>query len=152
MLQRLICRRHDSNADLDGRVAADSLERVALEHAEQFRLRPKVHLPNLIEKDRAAIRRLEFADHLLGGTGERPFLMPEQLTLKQRLGEGGTIQADKRAASAGTGKMDRPRDQFFANTALPADQHGGLCRGNPRDLGLDLLNQLTAADQLTLQV
>ena len=93
LLQRPVGRRHHAHVHLDRRVAADPLERVALQHAQELRLRGRGHLADLVEEDRAAVGRLELADHLLGRPGERPLLVAEQLALQQRLGQRRAVEA-----------------------------------------------------------
>ena len=86
----------------------------------------RAHLADFVEHQRALVGRLELADLPLGGPGEGPSLVAEQLAGQQRFGEGGAVQADERPFRARAGVVDRPGDQFLAHAAFAADQHGGL--------------------------
>ena len=70
----------------------------------------RIHLANLIQEDGSAVGRLELADLLVGGPGERPFLVAEQLAFQQALGEGGAIEADERPLPPIAGEMQRSGD------------------------------------------
>ena len=96
--------------------------------------------------------RLELADLLLGGAGERAFFVAEQLALQQRLGDGGTVEADERPLAARAGEMDGAGDQLLARPAIAADQHRGVGRRDPADLLVDACNGGAVADQLALDV
>src|SRR5439155_16878032 len=47
-------RRDDAGVDRDGGAAADAVDLVLLQHAEQLRLQPELHLADLVEQDGAA--------------------------------------------------------------------------------------------------
>ncbi len=125
---------------------------MAFEDAQQLGLRADVHLADFVEKDRAVIGRLELADLLLRRSGERAFLMAEQLALQQRLGQGGAVETDERPLLARTGEMDRARHQLLAGAAFAPNQTGGVGAGDAGDLLLDLLHRRAFADQLALDV
>ena len=76
-------------ADVDADVlrAADALERLLLEEAQQLGLQRRHHLADLVEEHRAAVGRLEQAALLLPRVGEGAALVAEELALEQRLRE-----------------------------------------------------------------
>ena len=67
----------------DGLVAADALELLLLEDAQDFGLRQRTHIPDFIQEQRATVALLELADALAVGPREGAFLVPEQLALQE---------------------------------------------------------------------
>ena len=97
------------------------------------------HVADFVEEDRAAVGLLELADLLLGGAGERPFLVAEQLRLDQLLGNRRAVHLHEPLAAAQAVAVDRPRDQLLADAALALDQHGRVGRRRAADRGHHLL-------------
>ena len=133
-----------AHVDLDRVAAADALERMAFQHAEELGLRAWAHLADFVEHQRALVGRLELADLALGRAGERALLVAEQLAFQQRLGERGAVQADERPLAARAGEVDGAGDQLLADAALAANQHGGPARRGAGDLLRDVVHQLAA--------
>ena len=75
--------------------AAEPLELVLLEHAQDLGLRARAHVADLVEEQRAAVGLLEPADALLVGAGERALLVAEQLGLEQVLLERRAVHLDE---------------------------------------------------------
>ena len=103
--------------------AAEPVTRL-LQHAQQLRLEPHRHVADLVEQQRAAVRRLEQSRCGAVRAGERALLVSEQLGFEQVLGHRGAIDRDERpgGAAASGGGCER------ANTSLPVpefprDQH-----------------------------
>src|SRR6185437_13114294 len=109
-------------------------ERVSFQDTQQLGLCADGHLADFIEKDRAVVGGLELANLLLRRAGERAFLVTEQLTLQQRLGQRGTVETDEGAILTRAGVMDGAGDQFLAGTALAANQAGGVGAGDTANL------------------
>ena len=80
--------------------AADTLEGLVLEHAEQLGLERGPDVADLVEEHRPAVRDLELAALLLVGPGERALLVAEQLGLEKLLGQGHAVDHDERLVSA----------------------------------------------------
>ncbi len=60
-------RRDEPDVDADGAVAAQPLELLFLQHAQEFRLQLERDVADLVEEQRAAVRQLEPADLLRDG-------------------------------------------------------------------------------------
>ena len=88
------------DVDLDGAGAAQPLEFVLLEHAQDLRLRVRAHVADFVEEQRAAVGLLEPADALLVGAGEGALLVAEQLRLEQVLLQRGAVHLDEVARGA----------------------------------------------------
>ncbi len=67
---------------LIGCVPADAVDLALLERAQQLRLQPRMHLADLVEQQRAAVRLLELADAAGDGAGEGALLVAEQLAFR----------------------------------------------------------------------
>ena len=88
-----------SRVDANPCRAAHRLHHLLLQHAQHLRLRLQTHVADLVEKNRAAVRRLELAAPIGDGAGERATHMPEQLALDQLLGNRGAVDLDERRRS-----------------------------------------------------
>ena len=62
--------------------------------------------------------------------GERTFFMSKQFALDKRVGNGGTIESDKRFFRTGAVLEQKIRKQFLACSAGPFNEHGGIGRGH----------------------
>ena len=96
----------DPHVDLDGLLAADALELLLLQHAQQLELQAGRHVADLVEEQGAAVGQLEPAELALDGAGEGALLVAEQLGLEQRLGQRAAVDLDERPcprASSGRG-------------------------------------------------
>ena len=80
---------------------ADALELLLLQHPQQLHLQRVADRVDFVEKDRAAVGRLEAAGPILDGAGERPFDVAEQFAFEQALAEGAAVDADVRPGLRG---------------------------------------------------
>jgi hypothetical protein len=96
-------------------------------------LQRRRHFANLVEHDRAVLGEFEFADTGRACAGERPALVPEQLTLEQISGQRGAVYFDERLRAPVRSPMELARDDVLANAALAADQHVDVAVGNALD-------------------
>ena len=89
--------------------AAEPLELVLLQHAQDLGLRVRAHVADLVEEQRAAVGLLEAADALLVGAGERALLVAEELGLEQVLLQRRAVHLDEVARGAVRVVVDRRR-------------------------------------------
>jgi len=94
------------------------LDRLALEDAQQLGLQLERQLADLVEKDRAAIGRLECALPGRVRAGERTALVTEQLALEQRRRKRSAVDDDERPVLAAALAVDRLRGSFLASAGL----------------------------------
>src|SRR5687767_7674778 len=75
--------RNDANVATHGHMIADALEHALLKHAQELHLHGGAHVTDFVEEQRATFGDLE--PTLAGGdcTGERAFLVAEELALEQ---------------------------------------------------------------------
>ena len=83
-----------------GRAAADTIDLVLLEHAQQLRLQRRLHLAHLVEQQRAAVRQLELAELARRRAGERAALVAEELALEQLARQRRAVDRDEGLRSA----------------------------------------------------
>ena len=103
--------------------AADALERLLLEEPQQLRLQARHHLADLVEKDRAAVGRLEQPALLPIGAGERAALVAEQLALEQRFRQRRAGDVHERLRRAAAVVVNHLGGQILAGAALARQQH-----------------------------
>jgi hypothetical protein len=117
---------------LIGARAADPLELLLLEHAQQLRLQVESHLADLVEQERAEVRALEGALDALDRPGERPLLVAEQRALDEPFGQRGAIQLDERAVAPVARVVDGACEQLLARPGFPFEEDGGTSRRGGR--------------------
>ena len=147
-LQVAVRRRDDAHVDVQRHRAADALEPLLLERAQDLRLQRQRQLADLVEEQRAAVRELELARLARRRAGERALLVAEQLRLEQRLGNRRAVDRDERAVGARAQRVQRAREQLLAGAALAFEQHRRV-GAPPRDAARRHLLQLRiVADDL----
>ena len=97
---------------------AEPLDLAALERAQYFRLRHRVHVADFVEKERAAGRQLEFPLALLGGARERAALVAEKFRFDQVFRQRRAVYGDKRLFGARRPRVNFLREQVLARAAL----------------------------------
>ena len=137
-----------ADIDVDRLAAADALEGMPFQHAEELGLDAGAHLADFVEHEGALVGGLELADLPLRGPGEGAALVAEQLAGQQFGRQRRAVQADEDAVVAGAGIVDGPGDQLLAHAALAANEHGGVAGGGPGDLVGHLLDGRAVADHV----
>src|SRR5690606_4019672 len=107
----------------------DGLDFAVLKDAQNLHLGGQGHVPDFVQKDRAAVGDLEFAYlAFLAGTGESAGLIAEQFRLHQMFGDGGAVDGDKGFSASFAELMDAvgnssfpvPLSPVIRTEALPA--------------------------------
>ncbi len=114
--------------------ASHSFEYLLLYDSEDFGLGSQAHVPNFIEEESAAVRRVEFALASFMSAGERAFLMSEQFTLDQFLGYRRAVDLDHRPVASAAGQVYQACRQLFPGPVLTRDEHGSIGGGRAHDL------------------
>ncbi len=140
-------RRDEAHVYLNGLVSADPLERPFLEDAQKLHLGSDRNLADLVEKQRPAVRLLEAPDAALVCAGEGAPLVPEELTLEKRLGEGGAVEGDEGLFGAGAEGVNRARELPFPGPALAGEEDGRPRRGDLAGDAVDLLHRWARPDE-----
>src|SRR4029079_10537470 len=93
--QIAIRRRDDAHVHAHGLGAADGLELLLLQHAQELHLRIRRKLAHLVEEERAAVGELEASGASVARAGERALHMTEQLALHEAGGDGRAVELDQ---------------------------------------------------------
>ena len=117
--------------------AADALELLVFDDAQQLGLDGQAEPADLVEKDRPRWP-LESTQLAAVGPGEGTLRVPEQLRLRQSLGQRGTVEHDERAVPPRGDVVDDAGDEPLPGPRLAAQQHGGIAAGGLADGELDL--------------
>ena len=104
-------RRDQPDVDADGPGAAQALELLLLQHAQELRLQLERDVADLVEEQRAAIGQLEPADLLRDGAGEGALLVAEELALEQPRRNRGAVELDERPRAAAAQVVNGPGDR-----------------------------------------
>ena len=114
----------NADIDLDLAVAAEAVERLAVEHAQQFHLRLQLQFADFVEEKRAPVGHFEQA--LFGGVGaaEGTFLVSEEFALDEILRKRSAVDVDPRSDASVRRLVNGARDQFLTRASLSSDEHG----------------------------
>ena len=108
---------HQAHVHLDRLGAAQALELLLLQDAQQLGLQLQRDVADLVQEQRAPVRQLEAADLLADGAGEGALLVAEQLALQQPRGDGRAVELDEGAARARAQVVHGAGDEFLARAA-----------------------------------
>ena len=133
----------DANVDMDPRRAADPLEILIDQHAEDLRLRLQRHVGDFIEIERAPVRLFERADtsRPVGGRFDA-----EQLALHVLGRDRGRVEDDERTVGAHRVGVDEARRQLLARPGGAGDQHPRIGGPQPLDDALEIDDRRGGAD------
>ncbi len=95
LLKILVRGRDDADIDRLGFIAADALDLTFFKHAKQFHLHIGRHVADFVEKDGAAVRRLESALAGLQRAGEGALLVAEKFGFEKFAGDRATVHSDE---------------------------------------------------------
>src|SRR5574344_864327 len=114
---------NDPHIHMYGLLAANTVELLLLQHAQQFDLHVLIHLANLVEEYRPMRCQLELAQLALNRTREGALLMSEQLGLQQGPRDCPAVHADERSPPTVTGVVNSFGNHFFTRTTLATNQY-----------------------------
>src|SRR5580700_3179053 len=130
VLKMLIRRRDDPRIDSSGMRASEPFELLLLDRAEELGLQFDWQIADFVEKQRAAVGRLEAAHAGCHSAGKRASLIPEHLALEQRSGNRRAVDRYKTVVPACARLMNGPRNEFLAGTRLALDKNRAVSRRN----------------------
>src|SRR6185312_249656 len=107
------------------------------QEAQQLGLQPEIHLADLIEEERSAMRARRRAVAIADGAGEGALHMPEDLAFHQLLRNGAAIDGDERPLSARAQGVNGLGAELLAGAALAGDEDGGAALGGALDDAID---------------
>src|SRR5262249_30485017 len=119
------------------------------ENAQQVRLQLHRHLPDLVEKEGAATRGFDLADHAGAPRARESALdIAEELAGQQIPWEPAAVQRHEGAGLAAPRLMDEPREPLLADTGLSEQQDRNIHLRQRLGLLQSLSQALTAAHDL----
>ena len=126
--------------NFDFAMAAETVEGLAIEHAQQFHLSLQLQFADFVEKKRALVGHFEQPG--LGGVGaaESAFFVSEKLALDEIFGKRRAVDVDPRTAAALRRLVNRAGDEFLAGPRLPRDQHRFRMARHAIDQGHELMH------------
>ena len=138
--------RRRNHPDIDvNRLAADPVEFLLLQDAQQLDLHFFWHFADFIQKQRTGVRLLQVAEFaFLVRAGEGPRCITEQFAFKQTGRNRAAIDRDKLAAPP-AGPVDGAGEQFLAAAALAAQHDRYIGGRNPAGHANRLQHQRTMA-------
>src|SRR5690606_34294705 len=113
----------DAHIDRQLARAADRADEFFLQYAQKPRLHLVRHLPDLVEKDRAAFALAEKAFAIAIGAGEGPAHVSEELAFEQVLGDGAAVDGNEGLFRARAGFVDGAGDHLLSGAALARYQN-----------------------------
>ncbi len=113
----------DAQVDGLGRGGADRLDFAFLDHAQQLRLHREVHRIDLVEEQRAAMRRPDATGLAELARRAVDLVAAEQLGLCKVVRQRGAVYGDERRGAAPALAVEHMRDEFLAGSRLPLDEH-----------------------------
>jgi hypothetical protein len=129
LAQVLVGGRDDAHVHLAGHVAAQGLDLVVLEHAQQRGLEVRGHVADLVQEHGAPGGGLEQADLVAVGPGEGPALVAEQLAGQQGARDGAAVLDQEGLAVAGADAVDLAGQDLLAHAGFAGDEHGVVVGG-----------------------
>ena len=127
-------RRDHAHVRLDRLRAAERIVLPRLQQLEQLRLRRRRELADLVEEQRAALRRRQLALDPPYSGRMSALRCSEQLALDQRLGNRGAVEFDERLRRARAVVVNDPSDLTLSGPGLARDQHVDVQRRDQRHL------------------
>ncbi|CAJ6550943.1 Uncharacterized protein conserved in bacteria [Burkholderia pseudomallei] len=126
-------RRDDPHIRAHDPVRADRLELLVLQHAQQLALQRHRHVADFVEKERAAVGKLELADAPLAIRARvRARRRAEELGFEQRIGNRRDVDGHERLQCPRGRRVDRMREQLLTGARLAEQQHRRIdLRGAP---------------------
>src|SRR5690242_5999995 len=104
--------------------AAEPLEFLLLQHAEEFGLQLKRDVSDLIQEQRAFVSQVKPSEFSSECSREGPFFVTEQFAFQQAGRDGRAVHFYKGPATPVAVLMDGSRDQFLSCSRFTEQQHG----------------------------
>jgi len=139
-------RGNHAGIDVDCLVTPKATNLTFLQDSEEFALEFWRKVVDVIQEYRATMRGLEETRPGLIGTGVSTDNVAEQFVLDQRRWHARATQGDEGPAAAVTAGVNSVRNEFFAGTGFPDNQHSGIARSGALDEIPDFLHWRSDAD------
>src|ERR1700693_57003 len=125
--QILMGRRDEPDVHLTIVHVSQTPEAPFFQDLEQLGLDLKVHVSDLVEKQRAAVRAPQQSDLSRDGSRERPSFVAEELGLEELAVQARAIEIQKAFLATGAVAMEPGGQDSLARPGLAADENGPVC-------------------------
>ncbi len=139
-----------AHVDRNRLVPAQALDLPALQEAQQAGLALHRHVADFVEKQGAAVCRLDPADFTAMRAGECAAFVAEQFREHQLVRNRAAIDGDERSRRAWGAAVDRHRGQFLAGARFPRDEHGRVVQGELANRAIQVPHGIAFADHVVL--
>ena len=119
LLEIAVRRRDDPDIDSTWPVLPDAIDLSSLKCPQDLRLQCEGYLSDFVQKERTAVRSLEFPRSVRVRPGEGALAVPEQLRLDEVMRERTAIHRDEPGLSSGAVVMNRSGHELLAGAGLP---------------------------------
>ena len=143
-LEVLVGRRHEADVHGDFARTAHAADAAFLQGAQQLHLRLIGEVAHLVEKERAAVGRLEGSRLVGQRSGERPFDVAEELRCGQLARDGSAIDRHERFSGAPAAAVDQLRHVLLARSARAVHQHRHVGGGHQPHVFVELPRRVAA--------
>ena len=127
-------RRDDPGANGDRHTAAEPLDALFLDDAQQFALGVDGQLRHRVQVHRSRAGEFEAARARRHRIGERAAFVAEQFRVDQRAGQAGAVDRDEGELGPRAARVQLARDRVLAGAGFPGDEDVGLDRREAADL------------------
>ncbi len=127
-------------------IAAEALELLLLQNAEEFGLKVERKVGDFVEEESAVIGQFEAADFLRESAGESAALVAEKFGFEKPAGDGGAIDFDESALAARAKIVNGAGDELFAGAGFSGDKDGGSSGSDEFDLREGSFERRAVAD------
>ncbi len=138
----------DADIDFDFAVAAETVERLAIQHAQKLDLSLQLQFADFVEKKSTFVGQFEEARFRNIGAAEGAFFVSEEFALHQILGKRGAVDVDPGTAAAMGRLVNRARDQFLASTSLAGNQNSFRMPGDAVHQAHELVHDRTGENEV----
>src|SRR5262245_19257645 len=125
--------------DVDRSCTAEPLDRAALEHAQELRLKLERQFADFVEENRPTVRQFESARLACMRAGERSALPSKELAFNQRRRHRRAVDDGQRLLAPPALAMDGPRYQFLPGAGFTAEENGRIGVRHLLNPGEDIL-------------
>ena len=119
----------DADVDFNLAVTAETVEGLAIEHAQEFHLSLQLQFADFVEEESAFLGEFEKAGLRGIGAAEGAFFVSEEFAFDEVFGEGGAVDIDPGTSVAWRRLVNRARNEFLAGASLAGNQNSfGVAR------------------------
>ena len=115
--------RHNAHVHFHFLCTTHAVKTPRLQRPQEFALHLEIEVAYVVEVERSPCGQFKETNAPLVGARKRPLLHAEQLHLHYRLGDGRTVQIDKRAIGTHAIGVQQPRHEVLARPRLATNQH-----------------------------